>query len=123
MFGGASFLRARIDESINPNDVGKVPVNTPPYTASLWTTYRFLPYLRAGLGWEAVGKRYTSLANTTQLPAYDKWDAMVAYERQNYAVRLNLFNLFDETYYTGLYTAHALPGVTRSAQLTFQLKF
>ncbi len=123
VFGGASFLRARIDESINPNDVGKVPVNTPPYTASLWTTCRFLPYLRAGLGWEAVGKRYTSLANTTQLPAYDKWDAMVAYERQNYAVRLNLFNLFDETYYTGLYTAHALPGVTRSAQLTFQLKF
>lgn len=123
VFGGVSFLRARIDESINPNDVGKVPVNTPPYTASLWTTYRFLPYVRAGLGWEAIGRRYTSLANTTQLPAYDKWDAMIAYERLNYAVRLNLFNLLDETYYTGLYTGHALPGVTRSAQLTFELKF
>lgn len=123
VFGGVSFMRATIDASINPNDVGKTPINTPPYTASLWTTYRFLPYLRAGLGWEAVGKRYTSLANTTQLPAYAKWDAMIAYERQNYAVRLNLFNLFDATYYTGLYTGHALPGVTRSAQVTLELKF
>ena len=123
IFGGVSFMQARIDESINPGDVGKTPINTPPYTASLWTTYRFLPYVRAGLGWEAVGKRYTSLANTTQLPAYNKWDAMIAYERLNYAVRLNLFNLFDETYYTGLYTGHAIPGVTRSAQLTFEIRF
>jgi catecholate siderophore receptor len=123
IFGGVAFMRAKVDASINPNDVGKTPINTPPYTASLWTTYRFLPYLRAGLGWEAVGKRYTSLANTTQLPAYDKWDAMIAYERLTYAVRLNLFNLLDRTYYTGLYTGHALPGVTRSAQLTLDLKF
>ncbi len=123
VFGGVSFMRARIDESLVRSEVGKIPINTPPYTASLWTTYRFLPYLRAGLGWEAVGQRYTSLANTTQLPAYNKWDAMIAYERLNYAVRLNLFNLLDETYYTGLYTGHALPGVTRSAQLTFDLKF
>ena len=123
VFGGVSFMRGRIDASINASDVGKTPINTPPYTASLWTTYRFTPYIRAGLGWEAIGKRYTSLANTTQLPAYDKWDAMIAYERQNYAVRLNLFNLLDETYYTGLYTAHALPGLTRSAQLTLEIKF
>jgi catecholate siderophore receptor len=123
VFGGVAFMQAEIDESINPGDIGKTPINTPPYTASLWTTYRFTPNWRAGLGWEAVGKRYTSLANTTQLPAYAKWDAMLAYEQGRYTVRLNLFNLFDEIYYTGLYTGHAIPGVTRSAQLTLDVKF
>jgi catecholate siderophore receptor len=123
VFGGVAFMQARIDESINAADVGKTPINTPPYTASLWTTYQFAPSWRAGLGWEAVGKRYTSLANTTQLPAYNRWDAMVAYEKPDWAVRLNLFNVLNETYYTGLYTGHALPGVTRSAQVTVELKF
>jgi len=122
VFGGVSWLRARIDASLNPADIGKVPVNTPPYTASLWTTWRFAPSWRIGAGLEAVGKRYTTTANTTLLPAYQRVDAMLAYERDRWGVRLNVFNLLDETYYTGLYTAHAIPGTTRAVQVTLDLK-
>lgn len=123
IFGGVAWMRGRIDQAINPNDVGKWPVNTPPYTANLWTTWRFAPYWRVGGGLEAVGRRYTTLSNTTVLPAYVRADAMLEYERGNWAVRLNVQNVFDTTYYEGLYTGHAVPGTARTAQLTGLFRF
>lgn len=123
VFGGVAWMRGRIDQSINPADEGKWPVNTPPYTANLWTTWRFAQYWRVGGGVEAVGRRYTSVANTTVLPSYVRADAMLEYDRGTWAVRLNVQNLFDEKYYEGLYTAHAVPGTARVAQLTGIYRF
>lgn len=123
IYGGVGWMKAVIDESINPNEVGKWPLYTPPYTANLWTTYQ-LPYgWRIGGGLYASGGRYGQNANTTYAPGYTRWDALVAYEQRDYAVRINLFNLFDTRYYETVYQAHVIPGTSRTIQATVELKY
>jgi catecholate siderophore receptor len=123
VFGGVVWQKARVDESIIPNEVGKWPLNTPPYTANLWTTYRLPHGWRVGGGFYAAGKRYGQNANTTSGPSYVRWDAMLAYEQREYAVRLNLFNLFDTRYYDTVYQGHIIPGTSRVIQATLELKY
>lgn len=123
LYGGVGWMWAKIDESINRNEVGHWPLNTPPYTANLWTTYR-LPYgWRIGGGFYAAGGRYGNNANTVYAPGYIRWDAMVAYEQPHYAFRLNFFNLFDTVYYDTVYQGHVIPGSPRAVQATLELKF
>ncbi len=122
VFGGVSFLDAEIDESLNANDVGQRPINTPDYTANLWTTFQVTPQFMVAGGFEAVGDRYVSLANTTLLPDYIRWDAAATYEIGRVEFQVNLFNLTDETYYEGLYTGHAVPGTARSVRVGVEVK-
>lgn len=122
-FGGVSFLSARIDETINANELGKRPINTPDYTASLWTTYQVTDAFMIGGGVEAVGERYTALNNTTRLPDYVRWDAVATYEIGRLEFALNVLNVFDERYYEGLYTGHTVPGAARTVRLTVETDF
>jgi len=123
VYGGVGWMWAKIDESINPREVGKWPLYTPPYTANLWTTYR-LPYgWRIGGGLYASGGRYGNNANTVYAPGYTRWDAMLAYEQRHYAFRLNVFNLFDTVYYDTVYQGHVIPGSSRAIQATLELKY
>ena len=46
-----------------------------------------------------------------------------AYEKNAYAVRLNILNAFDRKIYEGVYQGHVVPGTTRTAQMTFEYKF
>lgn len=48
---------------------------------------------------------------------------MLEYQMEKYAVKLNLFNLFNRKYYEGVYAGHVVPGTTRTAQLTLATKF
>ena len=89
------------------------------FVASRWVPRRFWV---AQVPNSATGTR-TSVANTTVLPSYVRADAMLEYDRGTWAVRLNVQNLFDEKYYEGLYTAHAVPGTARVAQLTGIYRF
>lgn len=122
-FGGVSFLSARVDESLNLNDVGKRPLNTPDYTASLWTTYQVSDSLTLGGGVESVGERFSSLANTTRLPSYVRWDAVAQYQIGRLEFALNVLNLTDERYYEGLYSGHTVPGAARTVRLTIETDF
>jgi len=125
VFSGVAFMRANIDEASGQqaNSLDKVPANTPSYTASLWTTYRFAPFWRIGGGIDAVGKRYGNVQNTVEVPSYIRCDALLAYEQPRYAVRLNVFNLFNENYYEGVYSGHVVPGTTRTALVSLELKY
>ncbi|MEQ1661106.1 MAG: TonB-dependent receptor [Thiobacillus sp.] len=132
---------------------GERPRNTPKYTLNLWSTYKFSPGWKAGLGFETKGDRYgygvgtcgaatqaTTGANAGMwsygncstaafapnvAPSYVRWDAMVAYEQQAWAVRLNVRNLFDKLYYDALYDngGFTVPGTNRRFLLTGELKF
>jgi len=50
-----------------------------------------------------------------------RWDAMLAYHQPKYDVRLNLFNVFNKTYYDALIPSdggRAVPGTGRAAMLS-----
>ena len=76
-----------------------------------------------GGGVEGAGLRYANTTNTNSLPYYARWDAMVAYEQPSYTVRTNLYNVFDQSYYEGVYQGHSVPGTLRMTQFTLEYKF
>lgn len=128
----------------DPRFVGERARNTPPVTFNLWTTYKLNGYWKIGGGVEVKGARYgynpsqaaanTAVGagpfrdgtfNTNTAPGYARWDAMLAYEEQKWAVRLNVKNLFDKQYYDALYDngAFTVPGNGRTAILSAEFKF
>ncbi|MFC4161454.1 TonB-dependent receptor [Chitinimonas lacunae] len=123
VYSSVALMRGRIDRALDPAQQGKRSINTPRYTASLWTDYRIGHGWKVGGGVNAVGKRYTSLANTTNIPAYTVWNAMAAYETRNWDIQLNLNNIGDERAFENLYGGHAVPGAGRSAQLMGTYRF
>jgi catecholate siderophore receptor len=125
VFAGAAHLRANIDKATGQqaNTLGKVPINTPDYTASLWTVYKLSSRWKIGGGLEAVGKRFANTTNTNEAPGYTRADAMLSYEHQNYLFKLNVLNLADRKYYEGIYQGHVVPGTARNVQLSAEYKF
>jgi len=140
VFAGVAFMDARIVDvapGADPRFEGERARNTPPVTFNLWTTYKFLGNWRVGGGVEAKGERYGYVPSSAAgpfvngdfrpntIPGYARWDAMVAYEEQRWAVRLNIKNLFDKEYYDALYDNGGLvvPGNGRVAVLTTELMF
>jgi catecholate siderophore receptor len=104
--------------------------NTPPYTFNLWTTYKLGGGWKVGGGVEAKGDRYgynpsgagaiPTLPGETDFhpntaPAYERYDAMVAYEQRKWGVRLNIQNLANKLYYDSIYDngGFTVPGTKR----------
>lgn len=135
LFFGWALLDARIDEAKpggNKAAEGMRPRNTPPFTYSLWTTYRLPAGWRVGGGVEGRGARLaygipngTAIPTVNEAPGYRRWDAMVSYEQAKYLIKLNVLNLFDRRYYESVYEngGHVVPGTTRAAQVTVEYKF
>ncbi|MGL4577066.1 MAG: TonB-dependent receptor, partial [Burkholderiaceae bacterium] len=124
VFGAVALMRAKVDQASGqqgPNQ-GKVPVNTPDYTASLWSTYK-LGNWKIGGGIEGVGERYANALNTTVVPAYVRVDALVEYVLDKVSLKLNVLNLLNKDYYEGVYTGHVIPGTKRAVQLTLATRF
>lgn len=124
----------------NPDLKGQRARNTPPYTFNLWTTYKLADGWKVGGGIEAKGDRYgyqpsssgpiPTLPGETDFhpntaPAYERLDAMVAYEQRKWGVRLNVQNLANKVYYDSIYDngGFTVPGTKRKAILTGELKF
>lgn len=120
----------------NPEYIGKRARNTPKYTFNLWTTYKIGAW-KLGGGVEGKGDRHAfnpsgagpvpTLDGRYQpntAPSYVRWDAMLAYERPKWAVRLNVKNLSDELYWDSVYDngAFAVPGPRRTVILTTEAK-
>lgn len=143
VFAGLALMDSEIRkpiDSANPDLKGKRSRNTPVYTFNLWTTYK-LPYgWKVGGGVEAKGKRYgysptsanplPTLPGGTKFhpntaPAYMRWDAMVAYEQPRWAMRLNVQNLLNKTYYDSIYDngGFVVPGMRRRAIMTAEYRF
>ncbi len=122
----------------NPGYEGQRARNTPQYTFNLWTTYRIEGPWKVGGGAEVKGDRQgfnpsgagavptlNGVYHPNTAPSYARWDAMVAYEQKNWAMRLNLKNVFDKVYYDAIYDngPFTVAGIGRTAILTTELKF
>jgi catecholate siderophore receptor len=121
----------------NPNFEGQRPRNTPPYTYTLWTTYRLGTDWKIGGGAEGKGKRFgynPSRAcgndgcepfDPNTIESYIRWDAMLAYEQTGYTMQLNVQNLFDKIYYDAIYDngGFTVPGTARKFIVSLEAKF
>ena len=140
VFAGLALMDAeilKVAPGADPRLKGQQPRNTPDYTFNLWTTYRFMPHWKAGLGAEAKGERYgynpmaangpfvNGKFSPNVAPSYTRWDAMLAYEQPSYTIRMNVRNLFDKVYYDSLYEhgGFVVPGTDRAVILTAEFKF
>jgi len=150
VFAGVAFMHAYIiDPAVNisttgvttfadPRLAGQAARNTPKTTFNLWTTYDWHNGWKVGGGVEAKSDRYgynptqtTSSAfvngefKPNTAPGYARVDAMVAYEQPKWALRLNVKNLLDKTYYDAIYDngAFLTPGNRRQAIATAEYKF
>jgi catecholate siderophore receptor len=151
VFSGVSLMDARIlevAENINATTgaitvadsryVGQFARNTPAWTVNLWTTYKLTPEWKIGGGVEAKGKRYaysptgafpTATGGTTfdanTAPGYTRIDVLLAYERKDWTLRLNVKNLFDTLYWDSVYDngGFAIQGARRTVILTSEFKF
>lgn len=117
---------------------GKRPRNTPSATFNIWSTYKFAEKWKFGMGLEAKGERLgynpsggagSNFTNgkfdPNTLPGYARLDAMLSYEEKKWAVKFNVKNLLDKTYYDAIYDngSFSVPGNSRTAILTTELKF
>ncbi|WP_198958899.1 TonB-dependent receptor [Candidimonas nitroreducens] len=125
VYGGYTYLRSKIKDDGVATDEGNRFPNTPENSFSLWSTYKVMPKLTLGAGAYYVDKQYGNAANTNYIPSYWRFDAMAGYRfNKRVAVQLNVFNIFNKTYYDKAYAAHyasIAPG--RSAILNVSLSY
>lgn len=125
IYGGYTYLHSKIKDDGVATDEGNRFPNTPEHSFSLWSTYKALPKLTLGAGAYYVGKQYGNAANTNYIPSYWRFDAMASYRiNKRVGVQLNVFNIFNKTYYDTAYAAHyagIAPG--RSAILNVSLSY
>jgi catecholate siderophore receptor len=127
VMAGYTFLDAEIVKaSALDGSQGKVPANTPRNSASMWTTYNVTRNWEAGGGATFVSQRFANNQNFVSVGAYTRVDATVAYHEANYEIRLNLLNLTGVDYFDALIQSdggRSVPGIGRSALVTFTYKF
>jgi catecholate siderophore receptor len=129
VFGGYSYIDARVLESTNPAEVGGRFPNVPEHSGSLLTTYEIIPGLQLGGQLFHASRRYggNNVAGTASLPPYWRADAMARWRvSQAVELRLNILNLTDEVIYDAIYRSgtpftYVAPG--RSALLSARVSF
>ena len=124
--GNYTMLQARFDELIEAGGVsrdGNRPQLVPRHTANLWGHYRLADW-QGSLGLRYVGKRFTSNANTTEIPSYTVADASLAwhYDRRT-TFRLIARNLTDKVYAASSYNSQFILGEPQRFDLVAELKF
>jgi catecholate siderophore receptor len=79
-----------------------------------------------GGGFTYMSDRFANNTDLVSVPGYLRFDATVAYHQRGYDIRLNLMNLANRLNYDLLIPSdggRAVPGVDRSALLTYTYKF
>ena len=127
VLGGYTRLDAEIvSASALDGTQGKVPLNTPTNSASLWTTYGLTREWEAGGGLVYMSDRFANNTNTVSVGSYLRLDATVAYHRPSYDIRLNMLNLANRLNYDYVVASQggrAVPGLDRTALLTLNHRF
>ncbi|WP_027016509.1 TonB-dependent receptor [Comamonas composti] len=112
---------------------GQPFVNTPKHSFSLWASYKPDARLTLGLGIYAQSSVNAAYAIskvdgglvTKGAAGYARYDAMLAYQiNKNLAFQLNLYNLGDKVYYSGVRSPHyATMAAGRSAVASLKMTY
>ncbi len=106
--------------------VGKTMPNVARNSLNLWSEYYLSKSWEIGGGGNWLSSRFADQGETTEVPGYVVWNAMVSYRvTPRLRLQLNGNNLlnklyFDGLYYTSAHENHAIPGAGRSVALTLR---
>ena len=132
VFGGYTYMDSKQkDVGAGSAAAGQPYMNTPKHSLSLWTSYKPSAAWTLGLGVYAQSSVNQGYVRSTvdggivtkQAPGYARVDAMVSYRfTRQLALQLNLYNLTNKTYYSGVRSPHyasIAPGRSAVATLNF----
>nr|WP_240978537.1 TonB-dependent siderophore receptor [Longimicrobium terrae] len=119
LFGGYTYMDSEIVEGAAA-DVGKPIANTPRHSGSIWSSVSLPMGAEVGAGVRYMGERF--VRGEFYNPSYTTVDAEAGYTvNGSLTLRLNLYNLTDETYYDS--SRYWVPAAGRSARLTAAVNF
>ncbi|MEG0052047.1 MAG: TonB-dependent siderophore receptor [Comamonas sp.] len=134
VFGGYTFMDSE-QKNMGAGNVanGQRFTNTPKHSFSMWTSYKPMSKLTLGLGIYAQSSVNAAYAVSTVdggivtkgANGYARYDAMMAYQiDKNLAFQLNLYNLGDKVYYSGVRSPHyATMAAGRSAVASLKFTY
>ena len=124
---GYSYLDSHVTASAPGSSILGAPlVNTPKNAITFWSDYSVTLDWTVGLGGQYVSRRLAqnTAASFLDAPSYMTLDASSQYKfDSHYAIRLNLYNVLDRTYYDQIHPFRAVPGAGRSALLTLEITY
>src|SRR5262245_59242490 len=124
VFAGYSYLQSRIKHDRNLAENGRELPNTPANNVTFWTTYDLTPQWTIGGGAIYNSFAFANTLNTTYVPGFWKFDAMVSYKvTPNAALQLNVYNITNEFYYFQYFGGNAVPASGRWAALSLRMRF
>ncbi|WP_370682558.1 TonB-dependent receptor [Comamonas sp. GB3 AK4-5] len=134
VFGGYTYMDSEQKNAGAGNAAnGQAFPNTPKHSFSLWTSYKPMNKLTLGLGIYAQSSVNAAYAVskvdgglvTKGAAGYARYDAMMAYQfNRNLAFQLNLYNLGDKVYYSGVRSPHyATMAAGRSAVASLKFTY
>lgn len=134
VFGGYTYMDSEQKNMGAGNVANGLPfANTPKHSVSLWTSYQPVQRLTLGLGIYAQSSANQGYAKSTVdgglvtkgISGYTRFDAMASYRfNPNLALQLNVYNLTDKAYYSGVRSPHyASIGAGRSAVATLKFTY
>ncbi|WP_180698714.1 TonB-dependent receptor [Pseudomonas crudilactis] len=123
MRGGVGLQDAKIEKDNNGLE-GKRINNVAKHNGSLFLTWKPEMGWYGETGLTLVGQRYADNANTTVLPGYGRWDALVGYRFKDWDLRGALNNITDREYYASATSQYQIqPGAPRSVVMTGTYSF
>ena len=123
MRGGIGVQDTTIEKDNNGLE-GKRVNNVAKHNGSLFLTWKPEMGWYAETGLTLVGQRYADNANTTVLPGYGRWDALVGYRFKDWDLRAALNNITDREYYASATSQNQIqPGAPRSVVMTGTYSF
>ncbi len=121
--GGIGVQDATIVKDNNGQE-GKRINNVAKRNGSLFLTWKPHMGWYAETGLTLEGDRFADNANTTVLPGYGRWDALVGLRQKDWDLRAALNNITDRTYYASATSAAQIqPGAPRSLVVTGTYSF
>ena len=123
MRGGVGVQDTTIEKDNNGLE-GKRVNNVAKHNGSLFLTWKPEMGWYGETGLTLVGQRYADNANTTVLPGYGRWDALVGYRFKDWDLRAALNNITDREYYASATSQYQIqPGTPRSVVMTGTYSF
>jgi iron complex outermembrane recepter protein len=118
--GGIGLMSAKVveDRSVPANE-GKTLRDTAKRNGNLFVRYAPEGAWYGELGVTHTSSRYTNEANTTRLPGYTRWDALIGWRAAPWSATLALSNLLDKEYWRSA----SMPGAPRSVLLSVNYQF
>jgi len=122
---GYAHTKAEIRETTSAAPAGRRIGQVPRNQFSLWNRYDVTTRLGVGAGVFYQSRQFTSISNTTFLPAYTRIDAALFYKlTDKVEAQLNFENLTNKTYFPFAHNDNNIStGAPLNARFTLNAKF